>query len=290
MTSLLAFIPSPKHGIVHIGPLPLHAYGLMLAIGVVVAIRVAEPRAAKRGFARGTIGDAATAIVVAGVIGARVYHLFTGYNWHDKGIVGTVAIWQGGLSIWGAVGGGAIALIWIARKRHYDTMLLLDAIGPAVALAQAIGRWGNWFNQELFGRPTTWPWGLEIDVAHRPEIYKQFATFQPTFLYESVWCLVIFTTIVLLERRGRLRRGQSFTLYVAMYTFERFFMELLRSDPATRVFGVRFNALLSAALCVVSAAWFVRLGRRTATPAGSVQETAPAAAPPFDDTLPTASS
>ncbi len=259
----LAFIPSPKHGILHIGPLPLHAYGLMLALGVVAAIYLAEKRAVARGFEAGTIGEIATVVIVAGVVGARVYHLFTGYDWSADGISGTLAIWRGGLSIWGAVGGGAIAVIYMARRKHLDTVLLCDAIGPAIAVAQAIGRWGNWFNQELFGRPTRLPWGLEIDVAHRPAGYKQYATFHPTFLYESLWCLLIFAAITLLERHGRLRhKGQAFTLYVAMYTFERFFMELLRIDKATRIFGMRFNALLSAAICIVATIVFVQLGRR----------------------------
>ncbi|HEY3833826.1 MAG TPA: prolipoprotein diacylglyceryl transferase [Acidimicrobiia bacterium] len=266
--SVLAFIPSPAHGIVHIGPIPLHAYGLMLALGVVAAIYISEKRAVARGFPAGTIGEIATVVIIAGVLGARVYHLFTGYDWSADGISGTIAIWRGGLSIWGAVAGGALAVIYEARRKHLNTLLLCDAIGPAIAVAQAIGRWGNWFNQELFGRPTTWPWGLEIDVAHRPAGYVHFATFQPTFLYESIWCLLIFAVITLLEHRGRLRvTGQAFTLYVAMYTFERFFMELLRIDKATRVFGIRFNALLSAALCIIATIVFVRLSRREPTPA-----------------------
>jgi prolipoprotein diacylglyceryl transferase len=196
------------------------------------------------------------------VIGARVYHLFTGYDWKDGGLAGTVKIWQGGLSIWGAVAGGAIAVVVVAHRRNLPTLLLLDAIGPAVALAQAIGRWGNYFNQELFGRPTRLPWGLEIDVAHRPVHYLAEQTFHPTFLYESLWCLFIVGVIVWAEHRFRFRPGQSFALYVTMYTFGRFFFELMRSDKATKIFGVRFNALLSAVLCITCAVWFVVLGRR----------------------------
>jgi prolipoprotein diacylglyceryl transferase len=262
MVPVLAYIPSPRHGIVHIGPLPLHAYGLMLAIGVLAAVAIAERRAGARGFPEGIIGQVATAVVVAGVIGARLYHLFTGYDWSRDGLVGTVEIWKGGLSIWGAVGGGVLALVLIARKRKLDTLLLLDAVGPAVAVAQAIGRWGNYFNQELFGRPTTLPWAVKIDLAHRPAGYTQYATFHPTFLYESLWCLAIFVIIIGVERRRGLRRGQAFALYGALYTFERFWMELLRVDKATRLFGMRFNALVSIALCVVSIIWFIRLGRR----------------------------
>jgi prolipoprotein diacylglyceryl transferase len=258
----VAFIPSPKHGIVHIGPLPLHAYGLMLAIGVLVAARVAEKRWIRTGRDPKEFSAIVVPVVIAGVIGARVYHLFTGYNWSAGGFVGAFEIWKGGLSIWGAVGGGLIAVVVLARRRHLDTLLLMDVIAPGVVLAQAIGRWGNYFNQELFGRPTTLPWGLEIDVAHRPPGYLRYATFHPTFLYESLWCLLVFGTIVFVERRYPLKRGQVFALYVAMYTFGRIWFEWLRIDDATRIFGIRFNLLLSIVLCILGTVWFVWLGRR----------------------------
>jgi prolipoprotein diacylglyceryl transferase len=258
----VAFIPSPKHGIVHIGPLPLHAYGLMLAIGVLVAARVAEKRWIRTGRDPKEFSAIVVPVVIAGVIGARVYHLFTGYNWSQGGFVGAFEIWKGGLSIWGAVGGGLIAVWVLARRRNLETLVLMDAIAPGVVLAQAIGRWGNYFNQELFGRPTTLPWGLEIDVAHRPPGYLRYATFHPTFLYESLWCLLVFGTIVFVERRYPLKRGQVFALYVAMYTFGRIWFEWLRIDDATRIFGVRFNLLLSIVLCIFGTVWFVWLGRR----------------------------
>jgi prolipoprotein diacylglyceryl transferase len=140
--------------------------------------------------------------------------------------------------------------------------VLMDAIAPGVVLAQAIGRWGNYFNQELFGRPTTLPWGLKIDMAHRPPGFEKYATFQPTFLYESLWCLLVFGTILLVERRFVLRRGQVFAMYIAMYCFGRIWFEALRIDDATRIFGIRFNLLLSIVLCVFGIVWFVWLGRR----------------------------
>ena len=270
--NLLAYIPSPAHGILHIGPIPLHAYGLMLALGVVAAIYTSEPRARARGFPPGTIGEVATVVIICGVVGARVYHLFTGYDWSADGITGTIAIWRGGLSIWGAVGGGALGLWWESRRKHLDGVLLFDAIAPCIALAQAIGRWGNWFNQELFGRPSTWPWAVKIDPSHVPAGFKQFHTFQPTFLYESIWCLFIFVLITAIDRNGRLKRGQPLALYVALYTFERTFMELIRIDKATRVFGIRFNALLSAALCIGFTIAFIRLGRRQPEPALATPE------------------
>jgi prolipoprotein diacylglyceryl transferase len=259
---MLAYIPSPSHGILHIGPLALHAYGLMLAIGVLAAAKIADVRWGRTGNDPKVIAEIAVPVVVAGVVGARVYHLFTGYKWSDGGIVGAFEIWKGGLSIWGAVGGGLIAVVFLARRKHLDTLTLLDAVGPGVVVAQAIGRWGNYFNQELFGRPSKLPWALEIDPAHRPLHYQGFATFQPTFLYESIWCLLIFATIVWIERHRGLRKGQAFTLYVAMYCFGRCFFEWLRVDPATRIFGIRFNLLLSAVACVIGAISFVRLGRR----------------------------
>jgi len=264
MSPALAFIPSPSRGVLHLGPLPLHMYGLMLAIGVLVAARIAEWRWARMGKDPAVIGEMGLWVVIAGVIGARVYHLFTGYDWTRGGIAGTVKIWQGGLSIWGAVAGGGLAVLVLARRRRLDSLALADAIGPGVAVAQAIGRWGNWWNQELFGKPTTVPWALKIDLAHRPAGYTSYSTFQPTFLYESLWCLAIFGVVLWAERRFRFRRGQSFALYVAMYTAFRVWMEDLRIDKATKILGgLRFNGLLSAVLCVLAIVWFVWLGRHT---------------------------
>jgi prolipoprotein diacylglyceryl transferase len=216
----------------------------------------------RRGNNAADISAIVIPVVVAGVIGARVYHLFTGYDWSTGGLVGTVQIWRGGLSIWGAVLGGLVALVFVARRRHLDLAALMDAIAPAVLIGQAIGRFGNYFNQELFGRPTTLPWGLEIDLTHRPAGYAQYATFHPTFLYESLWCLLVFGIIVFAERRVGLHRGQAFAMYVSLYTLGRTEFEALRIDKATRVFGIRFNLLVSAMLCIGGAVRFVWLARR----------------------------
>ena len=259
---MLGYIASPAHGIVHLGPLELHAYGLMLAIGVLVAAKIADVRWRRTGHDPKVIAEIAVPVVVGGVIGARIYHLFTGYKWSEGGITGAFEIWKGGLSIWGAVAGGLIAVLIISRRRKLDTLALLDAIAPGVVVAQAIGRWGNYFNQELFGRPSKLPWALEIDLAHRPSQYLHYATFQPTFLYESLWCLGVFFTIIGLEHTRGLRKGQAFALYVAMYTFGRIFFEWMRSDPASKIFGIRFNLLLSVVLCVIGTVGFIRLGRR----------------------------
>jgi prolipoprotein diacylglyceryl transferase len=258
---VLASIPSPDSGVVDLGPLPIHFYGLMLAIGILVAAKVTERRWAKMGGDGALVGEIALWVVVAGVAGARVYHLFTGYDWGDDGLAGTVKLWEGGLSIWGAVGGGLLAVVVLARRRRFDVLAMCDAIAPGLALAQAIGRFGNWFNQELFGRPTDLPWGLEIDLEHRPAGYEQFDTFHPTFLYESLWMVGVAVALLAAERRWALRRGQVFALYVVLYTSFRVYMEYLRIDAATEVFGVRFNALLSVALCAGGLAWLLWLGR-----------------------------
>ena len=211
---VIASLPSPSRGIYYFGPLPLHAYGLALAVGILVAARVGQRRWVARGHPATEFADLVIWVVIAGIVGARLYHvvsdfqLFTGDPWK------IVAIWQGGLSIWGAVAGGAIAVAVLARRRNLDAGDLVDSIAPAVALGQAIGRWGNWFNQEIFGEPTTLPWGLEIDRIHRPLGYEHFATFHPTFLYESLYALIVFAVLVWMERRFRFVKGQERTIAI----------------------------------------------------------------------------
>jgi len=257
---MLASIPSPSNGTIDLGPLPIHAYGLLLAIGVLVATKIAQVRWVRRGYDRKPFDDLVLWVVIGGVVGARAYHLFTGYDWDAGGLVGTLEIWEGGLSIWGVLGGGAIAVVVVSRVKHLDTLVLLDCIAPGLLAAQAIGRWGNWFNQELFGRPTDLPWALEIDPANRPTEYLDEPTFHPTFLYESLYCLLLLGILLWAEKRFRFRKGQAVALYLAMYTFGRFFFENLRVDPSEKLFGLRFNAWVSALICVGTAAWFVWLG------------------------------
>ena len=259
---MLASIPSPSSGTIEIGPLPLHAYGLLLAVGVIVATRIAERRWVRRGQDREAFADLVVWVVISGVVGARVYHLFTGYDWDQDGLVGTVKIWEGGLSIWGVLGGGVLSLVVLARVKHLDLLVLTDCCAPGVLAAQAIGRWGNWFNQELYGRPTDLPWALEIDPAHRVAPYLDEATFHPTFLYESLYCALLLAAILFVDRRFRLRRGQMTALYFAGYTFGRFFFENLRVDPAEEILGLRVNAWVTLILFVASSAWFVWLARR----------------------------
>ena len=258
---MLASIPSPSNGTIDLGPVPLHAYGLLAAIAVVVAAKIAETRWVRRGYARDDFATLVVWVVVAGIVASRVYHLFTGYDWDRNGIVGTVKIWEGGLGAPGWLAGGVIAVAVFARVKHLETLALLDCIAVAVPAGHAIGRWGNWFNQELFGRPTDLPWGLEIDPAHRPAEFLAEPTFHPTFLYESMYLLLLFGALLWAERRFRLRKGQTIALYFALYSFGRFFVENLRIDPAQEILGLRINAWVSAIVFVTSVAWFVWLGR-----------------------------
>ncbi len=262
MPSVLASIPSPDNGVIDLGPIPLHAYGLLLAIGVLVAAWIAERRWIARGFDGKAFNEMAVWIVIGGVVGARVYHVISDYQLFTDDWLRALEIWRGGLSIWGVLGGGAIAVVIMTRVKRVDTLALFDCIAPGLLAAQAIGRWGNYFNQELFGGPTRLPWGLEISPANRPPGYLNDATFHPTFLYESLYCLFLLGVVLWVERRFRLRKGQMLALYLATYTFGRFFFENMRIDPANEIFGVRLNAWVSAIVCLASIAWFVWLGRR----------------------------
>jgi prolipoprotein diacylglyceryl transferase len=265
LASFLAYIPSPSRGVFYIGPIPLHVYGLMLAIGVLAATRVAEIQWARAGHDPKDIAEIAVGIVIGGVVGARVYHLMTDYQLYTHDWVKALKIWDGGLSMWGVLAGGIIAVVILTRRRHYDTLGIMDALAPGIVLAQAIGRWGNYFNQELFGTPSKLPWALKIDPTKRPAGYVQYSTFHPTFLYESLYCLAIFGFLLWVSRRFRLYRGQMAALYIALYTFGRFWFENMRIDPAHHVGGLRINAWVSLGVFFVAVAWFVVAGRRGAT-------------------------
>jgi prolipoprotein diacylglyceryl transferase len=255
--SVVGSIPSPADG--NLGP--FHMYGIILAVGVLVGVYVAEQRWRHRGYPKDGIYDIAFWVVIWGVIGARVYHVITDYQLFEDDPWRAVQIWRGGLGIWGAVIGGAIAVIVITYRRKLPTLVVMDCMAVGIVLAQAIGRWGNYFNQELFGKPTTLPWGLEISLQHRPVGYRQYETFQPTFLYESLACLAIAGILLLVEHRARLKVGQTFALYVALYTLARFFFENLRIDPAHEIAGLRLNAWVSIIVFLFAVAWFVWLGR-----------------------------
>jgi prolipoprotein diacylglyceryl transferase len=276
--SVLASLPSPADGNVELGPISLHVYGMLLAIGVVVAVKVTTIRWSRRGRDPNEIVDIALVGIVAGVVGARLYHVATDYQrFTDGRWIDAVKVWQGGLSIWGAVAGGGLAVAVVARRRHLRALALTDCVVPGLFLAQAIGRWGNWFNQELFGRPTDLPWGLEISPGERPDGYERYDTFHPTFLYESLYCLLGAWVLVRIDRRGTLARGQLTALYVAGYAFGRFFIENLRIDEAHRVLGRRVNAWVSLVVLFGGLAWFAWLHRHgepaDAPPARAVETT-----------------
>ena len=247
---MLAFIPSPGSNEIVLGPLHLRAYGLMIALGVFAAIEISRRRWAARGGDPEDISAIALWAVPAGLIGARIYHVITDNelyrgHWFDNpfasGAQSPLMIWNGGLGIPGGIALGVAVGLWAGHRRGMRLSAGLDVVAPAMAVAQAIGRLGNYFNQELFGRPTTLPWGLRIDLAHRPVGYEQFATFQPTFLYEALWNLALAALLVAIDRRRVLRPGRIFALYIGGYAVGRFLVESLRSDPANKILGLRVN-------------------------------------------------
>ncbi|MDQ6910787.1 MAG: prolipoprotein diacylglyceryl transferase, partial [Actinomycetota bacterium] len=242
---ILSSIPSPSRGVLYIGPIPIRAYAICILLGVLAAIWLARKRWAAMGFDPKQISDIAVWVVPAGLIGARLYHVITDYQLYTDDPIKAFKIWDGGLGIWGGVAAGAGVGLIVARRWGMSPLLLLDAVAPAIPLAQAIGRFGNYFNQELFGRPTSLPWGLEIDLAHRPAGFTDATTFHPTFLYESLWCLAVVGVVLLVERAGWLAPGRLFALYVAAYTFGRFWFEALRIDPANEILGLRLNDWVS---------------------------------------------
>ena len=247
LSAILASIPSPSSGSIHIGPLRLNAYGLMIALGVIVAIRIAGRRAESRGA--GTTDDFSSIAmwaVPAGVIGGRVYHVITDYELFRGHWIDAVKIWEGGLGIWGGVALGVLVGAWRARVRGLNAWAIVSCAVPAIAVAQAIGRWGNWWNQELFGRPTTLPWGLDIsDYLTVKNGYSVNTLFHPTFLYESLGCLALAFVLIALEKRLQPAPGRILAWYVMGYSALRFGIEGLRIDPAHSAGGLRLNQWVS---------------------------------------------
>jgi prolipoprotein diacylglyceryl transferase len=259
-------IPSPGDNSIGVGPLELRAYGLMIAIGVVVAAWIARRRWAARGGDVDDIAAVAVWAVPAGLVGARLYHVITDWHRFEGRWWHVPAVWEGGLGIPGGLVAGVLVGVWAARRRGLPVATLLDVVAPAIPVAQAIGRLGNWFNQELFGGPTRLPWGLEIDPAHRPAGYADVVTFHPTFLYEALWNLALAAALVAIERRWRPRPGQLFGGYVAGYAAGRLWVESLRIDPATELWGVRVNLWVSAATLLAAVAVIVVRARGTGGP------------------------
>ncbi|BCZ24872.1 prolipoprotein diacylglyceryl transferase [Mycobacterium senriense] len=261
MTKLLAYFPSPPQGVWHLGPLPIRAYALFIIAGIVAALLIGDRRWEARGGERGVIYDIALWTVPFGLIGGRLYHLATDWRTYwgpgGAGLGAAVRIWDGGLGIWGAVALGGVGA-WIGCRRHGIPLpAFADALAPGIILAQAIGRFGNYFNQELYGRETTLPWGLQVFYRRDPSGYidphsldgvstGQIAfVVQPTFLYELIWNVLIFVALIYADRRFTLGHGRLFALYVAGYCVGRFCVELLRDDTATHIAGIRINSFTS---------------------------------------------
>jgi prolipoprotein diacylglyceryl transferase len=255
---MIASIPSPHTGVVHLGPLTLHMYGLTLLVAILACVWLTG----RRWVAKGGDWELVTRVAVwgvgFGVLGARLYHDITSWNevpnpkWK-----GVFEVWKGGLGVWGGILLGTLVGAWVVRRSGKSVALFMDAAAPGLLLAQGIGRIGNWWNQELFGKPTDLPWGLKIDSAHRPFQYFDRATYHPTFLYELIWDLVGVAVLLYVDRRFKLRAPSLFALYVVWYTFGRFFEELLRIDPSHHIAGLRLNAWVSIVVFVCALAYFV---------------------------------
>ncbi|MFI9200864.1 prolipoprotein diacylglyceryl transferase [Streptomyces sp. NPDC053048] len=259
----LAYIPSPSTGVIHLGPVPLRGYAFCIIIGVFVAVWLGNKRWVARGGKAGTVADIAVWAVPFGLVGGRLYHVITDYELYfgsGRNWVDAFKIWEGGLGIWGAVALGAVGA-WIGcRRRGIPLPAWADAVAPGLAVAQAIGRWGNWFNQELYGKETDLPWALKIDAD--PGIGRIAGTYHPTFLYESLWCLGVAALVILADRKFKLGHGRAFALYVAAYTVGRFWIEYLRVDEAHHVLGLRLNGWTSILVFLAAVAYMVISARK----------------------------
>jgi prolipoprotein diacylglyceryl transferase len=243
--AVLASFPSPSSNAIHIGDLQLRAYGLMIALGVFAAVWLSQKRCPARNIDPMAIQNLALRAVPAGLVGSRLYHVITDWRSFQGRWLDGFKIWQGGLGIPGGLIAGIGVGVLYARRMHLNTSDLVDVVAPALPLAQAIGRMGNWFNQELFGRPTSLPWAVRIDVEHRPERYLAQSTYQPTFLYEMLWNLALVVFLLWLDRKRVIPRGRLLAVYVIGYGVGRLWVELLRIDPAGHLFGVRVNVWMS---------------------------------------------
>jgi prolipoprotein diacylglyceryl transferase len=307
----VAYLPSPSQSVWHLGPIPIRAYALCIVAGIFVALWLASRRMRERGGTSEDVWDVAGWAIVFGIIGGRLYHLVSDPELYFEGKPGTspinaFKIWDGGLGIWGAIALGTLGA-WIGcRRKHIALAVFADAAAPGVLIAQALGRWGNWFNNELYGGPTSLPWGLQVhclDVTVGHAVPNGMASggehcvngasvlaqhYQPTFLYESLWDLAIALLILYLDRRLRLGRGNVMALYVMGYTLGRVWIEALRTDHANHILGLRLNIWTSIIVFLLALVWFLRHGgfhaEREATPyTGDRAASADAAAGPEDE-------
>ena len=258
--------PTPTQSSISLGPLTVHFYALCIITGIAAAIWLGRRRYANLGGNSEDVSEVAIWAVPFGIVGGRVYHVITSpeqYFGENGNPVDALRIWEGGLGIWGAISFGAFGayLYYKTHKTSLTFLQFLDALAPGVVIAQAIGRVGNYFNQELFGRPTTLPWGLEIDPGKRPPGYESFATFHPTFLYELIWCLLVAFLLIKLPgplKRVITRNGDIFILYVLGYTIGRLWIEALRIDEANLILGLRLNIWVSLIVMIASILYLAR--------------------------------
>jgi prolipoprotein diacylglyceryl transferase len=257
ISAMLADIPSPPGQEIQLGSLPLRGYALMIILGVIAAVIITDRRLVARGYARGLAADVATWAVPFGIIGARIYHVITDpelYFTAGKRPIEALYIWNGGLGIWGGVVGGALGAYIAARRHGIPFAELADAVAPGLVVAQAVGRWGNWFNQELYGRETGLPWALHVTKdPQTPGVFH----YQPTFLYESIWCIGVALLCIWAQRRYGLAQGRVFALYVAAYCAGRFWIESLRVDTAHRFLGLRLNDYVSIGVFLIAVAYLI---------------------------------
>ena len=249
---MFSSIPSPSSGSLDLGPLTLRGYGLMIALGVLAAVWLTAKRFVDRSLSADHAAGIAMWSVPAGIIGARFYHVITDWgrfsgNWGEA-----FKIWKGGLGILGGVIVGYLAAVIYCKRANLDLRTVMDVAAPSIPLAQMIGRWGNWFNQELYGRPSELPWALEIDPENRPVQHLEQATFHPTFLYESLWNLMVVLVLIKIDRMKRLTAGMLFIVYFALYSIGRIWVEALRIDEATKIAGLRVNIWVFSLLLLLS--------------------------------------
>jgi prolipoprotein diacylglyceryl transferase len=258
VSALLASIPSPSRSTISLGPLTIHMYGLMLLLAIVACVWLTGVRWRRMGGDWDLVLRCAVWGVGFGVVGARLYHVVTSWDQvPDPKWKGVFEVWQGGLGVWGGILFGTIAGVVVVKRSGASARDMMDAVAPGLLLAQGIGRIGNWWNQELFGGPTSLPWGLQIDPLHRPPGYLDSPTFHPTFLYELIWDLIGVAVLLWIDRRFRIRAPGLFALYVSWYTFGRTFEELLRVDPSHHVLGQRLNFWVSIVVFCISTGFFL---------------------------------
>jgi prolipoprotein diacylglyceryl transferase len=258
------FIPTPSSSTLELGFFTFHFYALSILVGIFVAVWLTKRRYKALGGNPDDITDLALIVVPAGIIGGRIYHVITSpqkYFGDDGSPLQALQIWRGGLGIWGAIGFGALAafIFFKVKKTSLSFYQLADAIAPALLIAQGIGRFGNWFNGELFGRPTALFWALEIPEENRPIGYENFTTFHPTFLYEAIWCFIIAGVILRVKSFTNFTRaGAVFAFYVMAYSLGRFFIEAIRIDEANLILGIRLNLWVSGLLFIGAFTVFLR--------------------------------